>query len=51
MVNESVTTDKNWLFEWWRVHKSEFPRMAAAARDYLAIPAYSQTERCQGGCM
>jgi hypothetical protein len=24
---------------WWRLHKDESPRMAAAARDYLAIPA------------
>lgn len=31
--------DPNWLFNWWRVHRNEMPQMAAAARDYLAIPA------------
>ena len=31
--------DQNWLCEWWKVHKKEYPRMAAAARDYIAIPA------------
>ena len=38
-VDESVTKDEDWLFSWWRMHKDEYPRMAAAARDYLAIPA------------
>ena len=38
-VDESITKDENWLFAWWRTHKDEYPRMAAAARDYLAIPA------------
>lgn len=38
-VDESVTKDEDWLFAWWRTHKDEYPRMAAAARDYLAIPA------------
>lgn len=38
-VDESVTKDEDWLFGWWRTHKDEYPRMAAAARDYLAIPA------------
>jgi hypothetical protein len=38
-VSETATKDKNWLFTWWRLHKEEFPCMAAAARDYLAIPA------------
>jgi hypothetical protein len=33
------TKGPNWLCNWWRVHKDEYPRMAAAARDYLAIPA------------
>ena len=33
------TTDTNWLCNWWRVHKDELPQMAAAARDFLAIPA------------
>jgi hypothetical protein len=32
------TTDPNWLCTWWRGHKDEMPQMAAAARDYLAIP-------------
>jgi hAT family C-terminal dimerisation region len=38
-VDESITKDEDWLFAWWRTHKDEYPRMAAAARDYLAIPA------------
>lgn len=29
----------NWLCNWWRINKDDYPRMAAAARDYLAIPA------------
>jgi len=28
-----------WTMSWWEAHKQEFPAMAAAARDYLAIPA------------
>lgn len=39
MVDESVTKNEDWLFGWWRTHKDEYPWMAAAARDYLAIPA------------
>ena len=31
--------DPNWLFNWWKLRKDEYPCMAAAARDYLAIPA------------
>lgn len=31
--------DQNWLCEWWKVHKKEYPRMAAAARNYLATLA------------
>ncbi|EED14716.1 hypothetical protein TSTA_041910 [Talaromyces stipitatus ATCC 10500] len=31
--------DLNWLFELWRVHRKDYPWMAAAARDYLAILA------------
>ncbi|CEL08111.1 hypothetical protein ASPCAL11264 [Aspergillus calidoustus] len=38
-VDESVTKQEDWLFSWWNMHKDEYPRMAAAARDYLAIPA------------
>ena len=38
-IPEDVADDPNWLFDWWRRHKDEYPRMAAAARDYLAIPA------------
>lgn len=33
------TTDPNWLCNWWCVHKDELPQMAAAARDFLPIPA------------
>jgi hypothetical protein len=39
MVQESITKTEDWLFSWWRMHRDEYPRMAAAARDYLAIPA------------
>ncbi|OJZ80349.1 hypothetical protein ASPFODRAFT_708049 [Aspergillus luchuensis CBS 106.47] len=38
-VDESITGNEHWLFSWWNMHKDEYPRMAAAARDYLAIPA------------
>lgn len=38
-IDESVTKEKNWLLSWWRSHGDEYPRMAVAARDYLAIPA------------
>jgi hypothetical protein len=31
--------DPTWLCDWWRAHRRDYPRMAAAARDYLAIPA------------
>jgi hypothetical protein len=34
-----ATTEEGWLLQWWRAHKEEYPQMAAAARDYLAIPA------------
>jgi hypothetical protein len=30
---------RNWIYTWWRGHIDEYPRMAAAARDYLAVPA------------
>ena len=33
------TQDPNWLQRWWSNHRDEFPQMAAAARDFLAIPA------------
>lgn len=38
-VNINDMKDPNWLCNWWRINKDEYPRMAAAARDYLAIPA------------
>lgn len=38
-LNTINTTDPDWLCNWWRVHQADMPRMAAAARDYLAIPA------------
>ncbi|OQD74710.1 hypothetical protein PENANT_c169G07139 [Penicillium antarcticum] len=38
-INIADTTGQNWLCNWWKMHKGEYPRMAAAARDYLAIPA------------
>jgi hypothetical protein len=36
-VNESVTKQEDWLFSWWNMHKDKYPRMVAAARDYLTI--------------
>jgi hypothetical protein len=40
------TSDPNWLCNWWNSHKNEYPWMALAARDYLAIPASEvQVER------
>ena len=30
---------RDWIYTWWRGHLDEYPRMAAAARDYLAVPA------------
>ena len=38
-ISKDSARDPNWLFNWWRIHKDEYPWMAAAARDYLAIPA------------
>lgn len=38
-VNINDMKDPNWLCNWWRINKGEYPRLAAAARDYLAIPA------------
>ncbi len=42
-VLEADSENPNWLFNWWDIHKNEYPRMAAAARDYLAIPASEVT--------
>lgn len=39
LVSVTDTKDPNWLCDWWRIHKDEYPQMAKAARDYLAIPA------------
>ena len=38
-VTVTDTSDPTWLLNWWRLHRDEFPQMAAAARDYLGIPA------------
>jgi hypothetical protein len=38
-VSVTDTSDPVWLCNWWRLHRDEFPQMAEAARDYLAIPA------------
>jgi hAT family C-terminal dimerisation region len=38
-IPKDIARDSNWLFNWWRLRKDEYPYMAAAARDYLAIPA------------
>lgn len=39
IAQDPAIQDKEWLFSWWRTHGHEYPRVAAAARDYLAIPA------------
>jgi len=31
-------SDPMWLCKWWDRHSDDYPQMAAAARDYLAIP-------------
>ena len=36
---DTALKDPNWLFNWWRLRKDEYLCIAAAARDYLAIPA------------
>lgn len=36
---DGAGTDENWLLNWWCHHTAEYPCMAAAARDFLAIPA------------
>ena len=39
-VTITDTSDPKWLLNWSRLHKDEFPQMAAAARgDYLGVPA------------
>jgi hypothetical protein len=38
-VSAEITKDLDWLFKWWDQHKEQYPQMAKAARDYLAIPA------------
>jgi hypothetical protein len=37
--NVTNTSKPQWLYNWWGLHRDEFPQMAAATRDYLAIPA------------
>ena len=39
VTDESNIEDPDFLLNWWRANRSAYPRMAAAARDYLAIPA------------
>lgn len=34
-VKESLAT---WILNYWATHKDDYPRMAAIARDYIAIP-------------
>ena len=38
-IPEGADTDEDWLLNWWCHHTAEYPCMAAAARDFLAIPA------------
>jgi hypothetical protein len=50
LLSITDTSDPNWLCNWWNTHKNEYPRMASAARDYLAIPASEvQVERLFSG--
>lgn len=39
MVPAEWLGDQKWLFNWWRLNRSQFPDTAAAAKDYLPIPA------------
>lgn len=39
VIDESISRGKNWLLSWWSAHSNEYPQLAAAARDFLAIPA------------
>jgi len=39
IAEDIAIKDSNWLFNWWKLRTDEYPCMAAAARDYLAIPA------------
>jgi hypothetical protein len=46
LVTVIDTVDPNWLCKWWHAHREEYPRMASAARTFLAIPASEvQVER------
>ena len=38
-VSADGTGGADWLLDWWYRHRHEFPQMATAARDFLAIPA------------
>ena len=41
VFDDSDVDGDEWLLSWWRGHSSIYPCVAAAARDYLAIPASS----------
>lgn len=43
IIHDFATKKKDWLLLWWRSYKDKFPRMVAAAKDYLAIPASEVT--------
>ena len=34
-----MTEYPDWLYNWWRTHRGEYPQMAEAGREFLAIPA------------
>ena len=38
---ENSSENDDWLLSWWRDNAHGYPRLAAAARDYLAIPVSS----------
>ena len=38
IVFEKLSGDPTWLIKWWYTYYNDMPQMAAAARDYLAIP-------------
>src|ERR1700744_5174352 len=38
VASNPIYQDPDWVLTWWRANESEFPRLAKAARDLLAVP-------------
>lgn len=38
VADPTAITKAKWLLQWWNTHREKMPQVAAAARDYLAIP-------------